>query len=1197
MCIGLPFFAWSQSDIDLYQDFTGDSTSPEPSFNLSSMFDGEYQWIYPEDSLFPWLGLSPFEDLFYSYKIEAVSFPFVPDTALTYAAPTTTRILNCPTSYDAITKEWDVFTGTKRISQGEVQRTPYSDVKIINSPSTLVSNFFTVLGPPGSGREFLPHTVLRHTLYAHAGSLESSSLVDSISFIVDNTRAAMRFYPFVNGNANTGTTSSESTHDVLIYSDIILPSTNGDSTNTIGSANYYTQTTACFPIVVGSDTLCFSEEAGCLPASADPFDFLHPSPYSFLRVRQLSYRGNYPIGYIKPSATLEPVGGVKHQYVIDENIDVSTINPIEKIIYNPILVRIEADSLVFPTGYTFSNAPGKYPLESTVENSPICNESNVAVPYVQVPSTLDTALYILEDDSKLYIDPCVYLYDLIIRVDTGSTLTYYPDATYGNFLINDNGGTIDTLPYNGFCNNCRCVQEHTVSSTTYINSNTTYNAGCIVNGLIVVNPGNLLTIRNCTVEFTDSERVGKRSGIIVRPGGKLRIDNAELTSLACDKLWDGIQVEGDPSLLSPLFDKDDQGSVKIINGGKISNARVGIYAGGFCPDGVVCPDDAFQAGGYVEVDSAIFENNIIGIKFAPYARKNLSYIENTTFATTRRIGSVLSRKHRIEHILLDEKAGLPISNCTFINEVPENYPIDSRGTGIVSLNGRFEANDCSFTALTKGVDAYNFGSISRRMFLNGNTFNAIPMAVTGRGGYLNYIVGNRFNATTISGIDVSGGPPMPFEDTTYSIYLIGSQMFEVSNNTFMIDTADPGNGSVSEFPYGIAISNSSLGGGSSFGNNISEQAIGVQTERDNRNLLLRCDTFSSQFNSDYRINPVDADPFGGLDTLPDFGVECIPGGTAGNIFAGSSGYNIRQEAGNTLIYHASGFSISTLPEDNNIDSIANCDFTEPDVGHCPESIECWLVDCPPGSWFPDLDTLVGEIDTFSPPSPLRMAAVKDVVQHAVFELDSIELAIDFLEHDSTLFSIRMQLPYRLEQSALNQASNALNQIDQWTGTPYDTTENDDYVSFYSVVHDALDNGNSLHELTGTEISTIVSIANAPNSSSALAQSVLAKVEGKRYFDVPDSESATQPRWNNSIENRDEATILVYPNPSSGSIRIESTVKIEYLILHSMSGTTTTELLNGQRRVQISTDLPTGMYVLELMLAGGVTETHKIIIQR
>lgn len=1136
--------------------------------------------------MFPWLGLSPFDDLYYSYKIEAVSFPFVPDTARTYAAPSTTRILNCPTSYDAISKEWNVFTGTKRISQGEVQRSPYADLKILNTPSTLVSNFFTVLGPAFSGRDFLPHTVLRHTLYAHAGSLESSSLVDSISFIVDNTRAAMRYYPFVNGNVNTGTTSEGNTHDVLIYSDIALPSTNADSTNTIGSANYYTQTTACFPIVVGSDTLCFSAEAGCLPASTDPFDFLHPSPYSFLRVRQLGPGGSYPVGYNNLTGTLEPVGGVKHQYVIDENIDLSVINPVEKIIYNPILVRIEADSLVFPTGYTFSNAPGKYPLESTVENSPICNAANVAVPYVQVPSTLDTALYILEDDSKLYIDPCVYLYDLIIRVDSGSTLTYYPGATYGNFLINDNGGTIDTLPYNGFCNNCRCVQEHTVSSTTYINSNTTYNAGCIVNGLIVVNPGNLLTIRNCTVEFTDSERVGKRSGIIVRPGGKLRIDNAELTSLACDKLWDGIQVEGDPSLLSPLFDKDDQGGVKIINGGKISNARVGIYAGGFCPDGVVCPDDAFQAGGYVEIDSAIFENNLIGIKFAPYARKNLSYIENTTFATTRRIGSVLSRKHRIEHILLDEKVGLPISNCTFINEVPENYPIDNRGTGIVDINGKFEASNCTFRHLTKGVDDYTFGSFIRRMTLNGNSFEGIPQAVSARGGTFHSIVDNSFNAIQIASI---GGMPLSFiEDTTYSIYMQGSQMFELSYNRFGIDTAT---GGASDFPFAVAIRNSSLGGGLSFKNKIEDHSIGIQTERDNRHLLLRCDTLSNQSNSDYVINPDDVS-LAVLDTLPNFGFKCAQGGTAGNDFPNSSLQNIWHVSGTPPNYYASGIPATSFPDFNNLDTVRNCGIA--DSLSCPLSSSCWIINCPDDYWTISPDSIVAEVDT-STPTPLRMKAIGDIVYHSIAHLDSVEYAVGVLEADSSLPSLRLLVPYYIEQAELVKATALIGVIDNWQTATDIVAENDDFASMYQILLNTIDSGKALHQLSSQEIADITEVAESPFSIAESARSVLAKIRGKRYFSLPDAFDTPQPRVSESA-SQVRPFLIGYPNPVIDQLTIVSNQPMRSVRIVGLHGVQQWFPLDGTQHALIPLDLPAGFYIVKVSYVNGAAiDTLKIVV--
>jgi hypothetical protein len=61
--------AYGQSDIDLYQDFTGDSTGIPPYFSITTNYNGEYQWIYKADSSMPWLALDGYKDLHYSYRI------------------------------------------------------------------------------------------------------------------------------------------------------------------------------------------------------------------------------------------------------------------------------------------------------------------------------------------------------------------------------------------------------------------------------------------------------------------------------------------------------------------------------------------------------------------------------------------------------------------------------------------------------------------------------------------------------------------------------------------------------------------------------------------------------------------------------------------------------------------------------------------------------------------------------------------------------------------------------------------------------------------------------------------------------------------------------------------------------------------------------------------------------------------------
>jgi len=63
----------------------------------------------------------------------------------------------------------------------------------------ITEGYFTSLDPNpnwGDARIFLPHTVLKHTLYYHCGTTIDTPIIDSLIWIYDNTRGHMARYPF-----------------------------------------------------------------------------------------------------------------------------------------------------------------------------------------------------------------------------------------------------------------------------------------------------------------------------------------------------------------------------------------------------------------------------------------------------------------------------------------------------------------------------------------------------------------------------------------------------------------------------------------------------------------------------------------------------------------------------------------------------------------------------------------------------------------------------------------------------------------------------------------------------------------------------------------------------------------------------------------------------------------------------------------
>jgi len=1002
----------------------------------------------------------------------------------------------------------------------------------------------------------------------------------------------MRYYPFEPANRDS-LNSSATTHDVTIQQKFTLSDSLDASFNAINSANYFPPEVDFVLLDNGTTECCNVPNVSCpTGATNESVLFAHPAPYSFNQVRTLDAVGHLPVGYrvITGGDTIIPFEGVKQYYIVDNSVDLKIINPSEKIIYNPSQVLVEADSLVFPSGYTFQTVRGVYPTEAEVDTSSWCEPEGVPAQYVIVPTDLEPSQYILRSGSHVYAQSCVFLYDMTIRVDSGAVFSFYPEGTYGNYTLIANGGTIDSLSFGGLCNNCRCVQEYTLSNNYNITDNTTVNYDATVNGLIRVKPGNVLNIRNCTVRFSDSDRAGKRSGIIVEPGGKLLLDNAVLTSLDCDRLWDGVEVQGDPDIVSPLATTDNQGGVRMINGATISRSRVGLYAGGFCPDGMLCPEDFTYAGGFLEIDSARFLNNRIDIKFAPYSGPHLGYIRNATFATTIKEKYLIEEDVQIEHILLDNRSGIRVSQCTFINELYEQYPDYRRGTGITSINSTVTADSCHFTGLTRTTDVYTYSGLNRRLSFTNNAVSETYFPVTVRGGRLDRILANRINVPTLFYIEDVGSGPVgaPVVVTNYAVYLLGSEMFRVAANKFQSDSMSSDN-----YPYALAMRNSGLGGGSSFLNRMEGYAIGIQTEGDNRHVLLRCDTLESQRNTDYRLNPSHEVTLL-LDSLADFGTACLQGGTANNIFLGSI-HNLFKEVVNP-VYYASGDPSTTYPgsSKHNLGSdLVECGMGEEDLLSCPSLMDCWLVDCESMATVP-MDTFIEHEDTLIY-APLRMHAYQELLSYALDELDSLELAEAILETEGSIWAKRLLLPHYLETGQYTEAAQILTDLYNYQGHPYDEAENQQYYKLYGAIYTTYTSGKTLQEMNATQRNKVNEVAQTPYGVAYAAQAIQAHNMGKRFYRIPDSSPSPQPRV--SFQPEQSPRVKLFPNPTTSQITVTATSDITRLVLYDLFGRIVDQWRPNAEQSVVHLTYSTGMYLLAVELEEGYTEKHRLIIAR
>ncbi|MBL0054547.1 MAG: hypothetical protein IPP29_25230 [Bacteroidetes bacterium] len=115
--------------------------------------------------------------------------------------------------------------------------------------------------------------------------------------------------------------------------------------------------------------------------SGQPQDFGYykhfAPPYSLYDVTLRCTYGNLLAGYElnssgelsfqQNSSTLLGIyEGLRHTYHIDQNIDLTIINPSEQTIYNPSEVDVTASDLHFPSYYTFKTIRGVYPSIANV---------------------------------------------------------------------------------------------------------------------------------------------------------------------------------------------------------------------------------------------------------------------------------------------------------------------------------------------------------------------------------------------------------------------------------------------------------------------------------------------------------------------------------------------------------------------------------------------------------------------------------------------------------------------------------------------------------------------------------------------------------------------------------------------------------------------------------------------------------------
>lgn len=407
----------------------------------------------------------------------------------------------------------------------------------------------------------------------------------------------------------------------------------------------------------------------------------------------------------------------------------------------------------------------------------------------------------------------------------------------------DNGGYIGDDNYMvKLKSDCASRQAYKATSTVInIIDDTVWDAPQKIGSKVRVQSGQTLTITGATtvIEFASSASIGHEVNITVEPGGRLIVENgATLTSLTCcNETWDGVIVQGTPTVGASLAVGGPQGQMLLRSGGKVVNAKVGVRA---------------ETGGIVRTSTnggarPSFVNCRKAVELPPYSFSTSSQFFNTDFICDAPMvhysynwnGQPIGVNAFVSAYL--HSGTVRFMDCAFTNTLTATadamHP-QVRGLGIVAIDTKVKVNDSEFTGLFRAVDVKRTTYSPTLLGLHGNTFDNNMQGLLSEGSNDDLITGNIFKVPDIyNGNPTSGTDPL--------VYAWGASMrtgsyFEVKENDFM----DLGAGLTESI--GLDVRGYSVplaAGGLVYHNDFSNTVIGTQTELNNALLQMRCNNY------------------------------------------------------------------------------------------------------------------------------------------------------------------------------------------------------------------------------------------------------------------------------------------------------------------------------------------------------------------
>lgn len=433
----------------------------------------------------------------------------------------------------------------------------------------------------------------------------------------------------------------------------------------------------------------------------------------------------------------------------------------------------------------------------------------------------------------------------------------------------------------------------------------------------------------CRVEMEDVAR------IIVEPRSTLTIDGGVVTS-ACT-VWKGIRVKSGPTLgsTSGFY----LGTCKVINGGTVSNAEVGI--------GVFGNEIWLNTGGKLNIDNARFINNRKAISFGSKPDvTNQSVIQNSEFLCNYPMNSpnytitdpVTNEQVRLgakEFITNWNTIGVVIknnlfkmettydyfnpSNCSTVSEsFPEKYWTD----GIVTYDARMQVLGTDLTTptcnqfvnLKSGINIDKTVNMpTRYLYIYKNQFENCLQGIYSKSSQNDMVFHNEFKIPSSFAQTLQPRPYGVFMDN-YKHCIVGGNYF----SDYSADT-DP-----SRWGLVIKYAGSTTDNADIRWNSFENLKYGFQAEGPHYGAKLRCNDFTT-IDYEWLI-----DPNGSATNVFNTQGNCFFGGAQarpGNRFF-DSGNHITSNTANQWLYSTTPVSpilpsFASFPIQGSIDPCQN----------------------------------------------------------------------------------------------------------------------------------------------------------------------------------------------------------------------------------------------------------------------------------